>query len=100
MILAAVSPAADTATLLFTIDRTRNISEILIVNRTASSINVIVWGLPHDQVREDKYRWASNIAIPANSTLALLETTTFPMALGEKIEVQADATGVNFILIG
>lgn len=100
MILAALSPPAATDVLLFRMDQARNISDVFVANQTASAVNVRVWAVPFDTVKVDAHAWVYNIAIPANSSLGILEGNTYAFALGEEIWVRSDTANVSFSLIG
>ena len=100
MILAGVEPSASTNTLLFRMDRARSISEIMIANRSTPAVNIRVWVLPTNTTLDNKYAWAYDISIPANSTLGLLEGNLLPLSLGEEVWIFASAVRVSFNLVG
>lgn len=91
--------AGSTPELLFSIDQSRRIQQITASEHNNVASRIWLWLVPHDTARGDEHKIINDRALPANSTLLLLEHD-WNLSLGEKIWVQADTTDISFTLIG
>jgi hypothetical protein len=99
MVLGSVELAAATTTLVFSVDQSRTIQQIVFANDNGVAVNVKLYVVPADTTQADKHIWVPGKQMDANDTVLLLEHN-FSLALGEAIWAYSDTANVSVNVIG